>query len=409
LARIYNTFEFVGKLNYGKEPVKLFNYDSGWNKKQLSVSINESQNNGVFIALEGGWSNNKENKILATTKKVFGEESSKIEIPWSERFNQDVVNSIPDFRKTVIDLTIDSEQKEKYGKLRSEIYNLENKEEGTQEDKEKLVSLYNQVKETVPYRYEFLHTLDAVEFIEKNGEKLKGKKFRAKGNVEVSYWNGKFYTNYKIQSLELVDEETPNKLSAFVDLYFTKDVADKSAFKSEKTITYNTYILGYDGQHKKDVFFPYETVFNGSNYDWENPKHKAHYNILDKFMTVKGKEVYHLPFHVKIVSGAEEKEFSEDDLTEEQKIMIEAGFNTLDDFKGKRVFGDRVNEVRLIKPEIKDLEDKGNFSSGAVETAFELDDLDYTPADNSTVQKSSKPEETTKTEVFEFDESDLPF
>ncbi|QJI52403.1 hypothetical protein [Psychrobacillus phage Perkons] len=412
MARLQNTFEFVGNLNFGEKPVKSFEYDSGWNKKQLSVSINESQSNGAFLSLDAYFHPAKPNKVVTFSKSLFGEKGGKIELAWADRFNQSNIDSVPDYKKVVIDLTEDVEAKEKYQKLRGEIYNLETKEEPTAEDRQKLGELYKSVRETVPLCHEFLHSLDAIEFIEQHSAELKGKKFRAKGSIDMRKWKDKFYTNYTMQSLELVSEDEPSKLSVRADLYYTKDAIDKSGFKSEQTILFDTYILAYDSGHKADKLFPFRTIFNGKKYDFTNPKHQSHMDIVEKFMTVKKKGVYHLPFDIKIVRGAEEKEFSEEQLTDEQKMMIDLGFNTAKDFQtGGKVFGDRIEENRLAIPLLKQFGGE-NFSKGSLESNYNEDDLVYIPAESNYTPKTEskvEPTDTTSSSPFDFDENDLPF
>ena len=414
MVKLQNAFEFVGNLKLMKEPVKTTEFDSGWTKKELKAMINESSANGVFLTLEGGYyaSKGKPDKVFSFTKKLFGEKGSKLELTWEDRTNQSIINTVADFSKTVLDLTTDEEAKVKYGELRKEIWKIENNENATDEDKSKLDQLYKDVKETVPHRYEFLHELDLVNFFEQHGEKLDGKKFKVKGEVKVTHWNGKFYTAYVPSSLELANEDEPNKLSLDLDLYFDKDVIDKSLFKSEKVLTFNTYILGYDSGHRKDVFFPLQTVLNASTYDLENPKHNAHINIVEKFFTVKGKKVFQLPYSAKVISGSEVKEFSEADLTDEQKTLIDIGMATINDFKPKgQVFGDNLNEIRLMFPKIKDMGEGANFTTGAIETDFEVTELEYTAVERQTTVNDVKEttEEVKEDNPFNISPEDLPF
>lgn len=416
MAKLQNTFEFVGNLKFGKDAVKETVFDSGWAKKEASLAINESKANGVFLNVEGGYNkgNGKPNKVYSFSKGIFGEKGGKMEIPWDERLNKNIINSVADFSKTVIDLTVDEEVKKKYFELRGEIWKLESNDNPEQEDRDKLLELYDKVRELAPHRYEFIHGVDVVDFFEKFSEKLKDKKFRVKGNVEVSHWKGKFYVNYKPSFFELVGEDVPNRLSADLDLYFTKDVMDKSLLKSDKVITFNTHVLSYDGTHKKNVFFPLETVMNLSNYDLENNNsHKTHYNLIEKYMTVKGKGVYQLPYSVKIVRGSEIEEFTEADLTEDQKALVDIGMATMNDFKPKGFkFGDSLNETRLVFPNIKDLGTDLDFTNGAILTDYEEDDLDYVAVDRGT-KVADIPKDTSSksdgSDPFGISADDLPF
>lgn len=404
---ISNTFDFIGTYRAGKNPVETRESASGWVQKSLKASINETNNNGMFLTLQGGYSTKNANKVLTFTKGLFGERGNKLEVGWDDRFNQSTVNQVSDFKKIVVDTTEDAELKSKYWDLRKEVGNLERKEDPTQEDKIKLAELYTKLNEIAPERKEFIHPFDAIEYIEANLEKFDKKRFRVRGAIEVSYWNEKFYTNYVVQSIELViNEEIPNKLEGEVDLYFGKSALDKSLWGKEKKLLFDTYINCYDRGHKKNVLMPYKSVFDGANFDIEeNPKQKAYVALLGKIFTTKGKVVNHMPFNVKMVNGAEEVEFDESKLSEEQQLLIDAGIATIDDYKST-VFGERVQEVKLMMPILKDLGDNGNFTTGALESEYNNEDLEYTPAENT---YSAPKEKVDEIDIIEIDSSELPF
>ncbi len=405
MARLYNSFEFTGDLNFTKEPYKVKKFDSGWEQHRLSLIINESDNNGVFVQIDSGIHTAKQNLVYSSAKGMFGESMSQVQIAWEDRFTESVVDTVPDFRKVIVDLTDPSVSKDEYFKLKSEIYNLETKTDATDEDKTVLKELYQKARTLLPERKEFLHKYDALKYIFEKIESLKGKKVRVKGNIVKSHYNGKFYTNYEPHSIELVSSEEPNKLKAQLDLFFTKDALDDADFKDEKILRFDTYILSYDNQHKKDVFFPQPTVLNASKLDLENPQHLGRVEFIKKIFNVKGKGVFHIPFEVKMFRGAEKEEFTEQDLNDMQKEMIELGMAKLDDFKPKGgVLGESREEVRLVKPVLKRFDDSNDFAEGVVESVFEVDDLQYVPVQtNYTPPKQEEVKEsTTKSQEVEF-------
>ena len=415
MTRLSNTFEFIGVLNFGKEIVKEVTFDSGWTKKQANIIINESTTNGVFVTLEGGYNkgNGKSNNIFTFGKNLFGEKGEKLEVAWEDRKQPHVLEMVADFKKIIVDLTVDEQAKEEYYKLRNEIFNLESKSEDvTTEDRKKLKELYAKVKETVPHRYEFIHGLDAVEFFGKVAEKVKGKKFRVKGDVTVSAWKGKFYTNYVPTIFELVSDETDNKLSAQLDLYFTKEAKDESLWKDNKTIHFNTYIYSYDSGHRADKVFPLQTIFNGKNRDFDTPYDAALLNIIKKYTTVQGRGVWHIPFEVSIYRGAEVIEPSIENLTASQRELIELGLRTAEDFKEKgKMFGNSVSEIRLEMPLIKNFGEGNDYSNGLVETNLTLEDLIYTPPAPKEAKSSDQSSSTPppKNKPLEINLDDLPF
>ena len=260
--------------------------------------INESKNNGMFITLQGGYSKVKPNKVYTFTKGLFGEKGNMLELNWNERFDQHMVNQISDFKKIVIDTTSDAEERSRYWDVRKKVGKLERKEGATQEDKTKLLELYKELSDVAPERKEFFHNFDAVEYIENNISKFDGKRFRLKGEIKVSYWNEKFYTNYEVTSIESVlNDEIPNKLEGVIEVYFGKDAIDKTYWNKETKLFFDTYIKCYDRGHRKDVLMPYKTVFDGSTFDIEG-KHKPYIALLGKIMTAKGKVVNRFPFEI---------------------------------------------------------------------------------------------------------------
>ena len=385
--RMYNTFEFVGKLNFGAEPVRVNKFDSGWTTKELSLIINDSDTNGQFVKINSGMQvgNGKPNVVYKRSKQVFGQPSSDLQIPWEDRLNQTVVNSIPDYMKIVVDLTEDKESLKEYYNKKREIYQLESKNDNvTQEDENKLQELYDELPLLAPQRKEFLHAEDVITYLTEEGilDKYKGKKFKVKGNIEKSYSqkNNKFYTNYVWNTIELVSDDTPSKLSAQLDLFFVKGAEDKSSFKEDKVLYFDTYIIGRDNSARKDVFFPHQVVLNASKLDLENEDHLARLQFIRDIFDVKGKKVFHIPFETRIVRGSEKVEVKLEDLTPRQQQAIKLGLSKLEDFVPKDgVNGATIEETRLIKPLLEHF-DKGNdFTEGASETEYTEDDLVYVP------------------------------
>ncbi len=407
MARLYNSFDFVGELAFTKEPTTDSEMgNSGWRKKRQSLIIKESNSNAAFVQLEAIYHPHKENKVYTSQKGLFGEKMSNVQIDWNDRLVTSIVDSVPDFKKIIVDLTNPETDKQDYFNQRRDVFNLENKENPTQEDKLKLKESYDKLRELLPERKEFIHTYDAIDFLKDKLESLKGKKVRVRGNVVKSYYNGKFYTNYVPQSIELVSDEYVNALSLQLDLYFKKDAIDERSFKKDGVLYFDTYIIGYDQQHKKDVFFPQKTVFNATKLDMENERHRALVEFIKKQFTVtKSKEVNHVAVEAKVVRGAEEVEFNETHLTSQQKEMIELGLAELNDFKPKgNVLGDNVDEIRILKPLLKEFDEVNNFKLGAKVSTFTPEQLVYVPVSN---QQSKQSQEPVKEEVETTNNNDI--
>lgn len=426
--RLYNTYEFIGELGFMNEPVRSMRFDSGWTNTDLNLIINESKTNGQFVKLSGGMhvDNGKSNYAYGMSKSVMGNQASNLKIEWDKRLDKDVLNLVADFSKVVIDLTEDRESLQEFYETKREIYKIESKEEENEADLEKLDELYEKLKTLAPDRHEFVHPIDAIEFLMKGeayyrevkGEKIteidveansilkkfKGRRFKVKGNIEMSYSAKKkqFYTNYAIQSMELVtDDEVKNKLSAQLDLFFAKGAEDKADFKKDKVLTYDTYIISRDNASGKDAFFPMQTVINASKLDLENPSHAGRLQFMRDIFETKAKKVNHIPFDVRIVRGSNEVEFTYEMLTAKQKQMVDLGLATVEKFKPKDgVVGDRIDEIRLISPVLENKGKGNNFEDGAVETDYTPEDLVYVP---TVFEKKEdvKPKEEEKNDIKE--------
>ncbi|MGG2091334.1 hypothetical protein AB1283_01030 [Bacillus sp. S13(2024)] len=409
MARLYNNFEFIGHINIAKNKDKFYkidSYDSGWEKHTLNFAVKESNTNSAFVELQGGYSKVKPNKVVTFGKGTENVKGSKLEIPWDDRLKDETVEMVADFKKVVVDFTIDKELKEKLNQLRYEIRTLEFKDKLTPDEQEKLTSLRKEYKEKAVDRYEFIHPYDAINMLSNKLENYKEFKFRVTGNVIMSAWKGKFYRRFEADLIEIVEDDTPSQLRATIDVFFTKDSVDNKDFKKDKKVYIEGYVMDYDNQSKKDVFFPMQFVINAQKVDFENEMHVKRFEYLKNKFSIK-KGVHHLQWTVNIFRGADKVEFTEKDLTPAQKEAIEFGYNKLEDFAPKGgMLGDSVYENRLVKPNLQKVNDDNDFTNGAIESDYKEEDLDYVYVQPETKKEEVK-ESVTETKKPEVDLEDL--
>jgi hypothetical protein len=241
-----------------------------------------------------------------------------------------------------------------------------------------LKSLKQEFSDKAKDRHEFIHEYDAVVFLSNELEKHKDSKFKITGRVEYQEYKGKFVRKFKPEVIEIVSNETPSKLRAVYDVFFTKDALDEKDFKEEKKIYVDGYVIAYDGKAKKDQFFPQQFIINAAKLDMENEMHVKMLEFYKNQFNVKGKGVHHLQWEVSIFRGADQVEFTYNDLTQKQKEAIEFGWNKLEDFTPKGgMLGETTEESRLLKPTLVKVNDDNDFREGAVESPYEPDDLMY--------------------------------
>lgn len=238
---------------------------------------------------------------------------------------------------------------------------------------------------------EFIAAYDLVEELSKVLPSYEGK-VKVTGNVELQPYgkdgNNRVFTKYNIKNIYKATDADKVGLYTDCDIFYNKDGVDTDSYKTDKKIYLSAYMKQYisdgspsskyidnngirgEGQKGQTVYIPMNFVLNLDKIDMENPLHKkrADYLIGELAKAKSNKKIYEQEWHCSVVSGAEEVEFDETQLTEDQKVQIEVGLATLDDFKPKgNIYGSRVEEVRLLKPNLT-----GRFTDGIIECVPEV-------------------------------------
>jgi hypothetical protein len=389
-------FSFVGELSHGQEPMstKRMGETSKWFKTRLSIGVKDGANS-PFLAMEHIHEGATPSEIRLMTndiddkgKRIF------ITVPYSDSSKPEISEKIADFLKITIDLETDFEKKAEYTKLiykrmNHEVENnkLHKLEETTEEEKtkikeneEKIEEYTKQIKELATKRVE-VHMKDAIELINKALPSLKGKKVRVTGTPKCNYYNGKNQLQYIPSVIELVPDETPNQLKLWFDLFYEKDSIDDD--KKEKKL----YVNGYIGEvkDKQNKLYPISIAMDYSKVDESIPEHKMLLDLQKSAFEIKNKKsVYKNNVEVNVINGAEQIEFTEDCLTEKQKMQVKLGLAKLEQFKPKgNTYGDRIQELKFYRATLK-----GDYSEGSVEV-FDVKELpDYFVKDDSDVKET---------------------
>lgn len=407
MSRLYNTFEFIGNIQIPKDKDKFHavNFSpSGWEGHRLNFAVQESKTNSVYVEMYGGFFQSKKNNVVTLGKGTENEKGMKLEIPWEDRLNNETIDMVADFKKIIVDFTIDEAINESVNQLRYEIRAIEYKDEKTKEDVNKLQALREELRQKAPDRYEFIHEYDAVEFLAEHLEKFKAYKFKITGRVEYSEYKGKFSRKFRPELIAIVPSDTPSQLRATFDIFFTKDAIDEVDFEKEKKIYIDGYVISYDNKVKKDMFYPQQFIINASKVDMSNEMHVKRLEFLKNKFKVTEKGVYHLQWIVNIFRGADQIEFTFEHLTPQQKEAVEFGYNKLEDFAPKNgTLGETKEENRLVKPILQEINRDNNFINGAALSLYEEDELIYVykaqeekPTDT---RISDTPKETNKVDI----------
>lgn len=367
---ITSRFTFVGTPVLPKEKAKRPFYkefekaDKNGKKRTLAsmtFGIKESDTNMAFVEAF----DSAQDTIL-----TMDSNNEKLNVDWNDRFDEDIVASVANYRKYTVDLG-----------------------------------------EDCGGRQEFITLFDMMQYLNEHLKEYKGKLMVTGQFVREWYAKKSVYLDkFRLQNVYAVDaEEYKSRLSLVMDIYYNRDSIDKSEFKENQKIYLNGYVEQYMGKDEGRKLLPMQFVFSAAKYKLEeNPKHKKLFDYKMSYIDIKNKTMVHIPWDVVLLRGAEEAEFDESMFTEKQKEQIELGLKTLDDFKPRgSIVGDRINEYRLFDPKLT-----GDFADGVLEvedTPDEFEERIYQPPKDETLDEAKKSSKTQKTKKKTDDEDEPPF
>lgn len=390
-----STFEFVGNLSYGDTPLstKKLSDTSKWSRTRLGVSVRDGSNSEYLTMEYIHCDSVKTCKLLEMVDK----EAKMFDVNLDNTTDKNVIARVPNFARTVIDLENDFEKKDERIKLFFKKLNHERKETKTNEDLEKIKEYENQINELSGNRAEFVHMKDAIKMLNASLPMIAKQKVRVTGNVKINYYNGNARLQYIPSLIELVPEETENKLKVYTDFFYDKDgIEDDSKEKK-------MYVNGYIGEtiSKADRLFPIQVVLDYTKIDEENAQHMILLKLMkDIFKITDKKQIHKNAIEINVLNGREQVEFSEDCLTEQQKMYVKMGLNKLEDFRPRgNSYGDKIQELRVAKADLKEMPE------GSIEV-FSIKDLDdYLAQDDSDKTVKDVKKDEVKEEVVAKEET----
>ena len=362
-------FKFTGNANAVIDKGSKGYFDrSGTSKNgdpytSISFSVASSKNNSAYVEIFG---------MKKDVIKTLDTDREKIEIDWEDRNSEGVLKTV--LQKNVMNFTEDGK------------------------------------------RREFIADLDVAEFIKEHINELKDKKVTVTGQVNKDFYDGNARDRFVIQSIFAADDDDKNGLNILGDYFFTKDSIDTSDWKKEHKLYIDGYTKEYVGAKKKQMYVSRKLVFDCSKVDFENETHVKRVNYLltqinlayanDSIKNnLKSKSVYKISVIISYVNGQEEIKFDESELTENQKLAIELGVKTLDDFRPKgSIYGDKKIEYKLINFDLR-----GDYVDGCVtidDTIDEFEDEIYVTAKTESTDDAfmNEPESESKKKTKTSDE-----
>jgi len=350
-----NQFTFYAKIVPMKErekfkPIDRKPFQSGWTNTTVKFNAISGTNRIMCTAQGGKWKDDVKNVIKTTGQKIEGSNKrDTVIIPWDKRFDKEQIDKVAGFRHYIVDL-------EDYN-TRKNLRNLVKAfEDGTVTDEmieEYGYSTENEAKEALEKsnnrRHVFISAWDFAEFMAKVVvlDKIKDKIFKISGNQEIQYNNGKFYTNYMVNRVELASNMEPNT-NMIIDFYFADDCINEN----DDMAYLNGWSTYYDSGLKKNGFYPVSVAI----------RNEKDIKLAKKKFVVGESEIANIGLAVNVIDGADRMEITMEDLDEETREEIDAGWVTFEEVvraMGGNKLGERITELRFsgLNPRKNKVED----------------------------------------------------
>ena len=350
-----NNITFIGKLRKLKENgYTEQEFSGGLIRKKLQCQIICGDNVQWLETSALVWRDEKKNKIY-TQKYVKNGKDEKLEVKWSERFNEDIINSVSGYKKWVVDTDTFAHRKELEEKLKK----------ATETDE--IDEISEELAKSQKKRKEFLHGADFIDYLVKvlDNEKSRDMVFKVTGSVDFSYSekNDKYYRTFTPQKIARVPDDTKQICEGSMQVYFSENAVDDTMTDETGNIVFNGYVQNYFSATKVNAFVPMSFTIN------KDAELAEGFKLI--FGDVEDEKVMEVGVVVDFINGSQRVAITEDMLTDKQKKMIALKMTTLE--KIAQELGGTVRGDRVTKTELKDL--MRGYSGGAVDTAFEISDL----------------------------------
>ena len=322
----------------------------GYNYSTVNFGVKTADGNVLYLSNMGGFST-----VSANVLKPFAKDkdSGQLEIQWADRNDEGIKALVSDMAKLSVNFE-DTEDKSCKTFL-SEYDFVEAIKVGLKKDMK--VFVYGDIK------------------IERYTDK--------QGNVKTK-------TKYTAKKIRLAKEEEANRADATMEFVFDKDCWDESRLKDGKA-DISAYFMTYDRTLKENVFVPLQMVVDietmaentarnlGKDISeiTETMKETLYTFVKNKFMAEAG-EYMQTQWKCKIVSGTVQEEITMEMLNDDQRMQIELGFATLDQIKAQmrgRFGGEKINEIRLLLPTNKYVDEKTEARLATILTDFVEEDF----------------------------------
>lgn len=374
-----SSFEFIGKLKKFKEDSKMIGYEDAKPSKNgewLSRRINFMAQAGystTTLTINGSKKKDESNSIYTFSAGTKDEKGSKLEIPFKDRFKQENIDKVANFKKLVLDL--------RPYEFKTHVRDMKKKiEDGDEfsEEELKVLGATTQAEGVAKYEeiqkmhHEYISEWDFAEAVNNllNDEEYADAKFYIRGNVDYSYGEkkGQFYDNFTPLRISLADPEGEESMVQSLDFIYGGECINHN--EAEQRVYVTGYHFEYVNNLKKNT--PIKVVIalptnSASEKKIENFKSKFTGEDEDKF--------YSRAIMLDVINGSPVVKITHEQLmemiTDDERSDYEDGWlnekDLMEKYAGGNVRGAFVHELWFKK--------FGKGGSVAEATAYTEDDL----------------------------------
>ena len=363
-------FSCVGKISNIKETEKfkikdVKRFSSGWTIKTLNFQVNFG-NSRINMQIKNGYFSNPDGTIKAKDNYIYtyikdGENTVSTKIDYQDRLDPELVKDVVFSKKFVLDTNtinrfVVEAIRDKFGAgsvvdpMDMDKYNIYN-----------LNQANNLLEKINDDRKEYIYAGDFIDDVERllASDLINNHKFRIYGEYEIRYADSKgtFYKAFVPKRIYMVPDDQKDtaeeKMEMQFDFYFNKEGFDSTDYEELNKCFMRGYVKYYDAQYKNDeckgnVYCPITVALVSSERKYIDGMKK-------KFSGFDNCQYKCMRLTCNYIDGAEKKEITMDDLSEETRSDIECGLLDFEEVKrqfGGSTYGDRITEIRYSKYDV---------------------------------------------------------
>lgn len=322
-------FDFVGMIKgFGTESFKKDlqgTNNQNWIYNRLSIMLTDGCSKNIYVNMQDGYDRVKGKTIYAQTQ-----DDQNMQITFADRFNDGIRAVLKD----------NSFLKVATRKVKVEAKDRNTGEVIMENGQPKMIEVWDYTR--------FLTTYDMALFL---SDKLTdGLKVRITGQVKYREYNGNTQRELNVQKVYFLPEgdETPCEFKITQTVILDSESVDDSKLETENVITLRSKI--YQKKNKETMeLIPLNLVIRTTPEKMESCKRG-----VEMLYTVTGDTLRKITLECVINSGYIQTEATVDSIPKEMLELIEAGVFTKEDVLKSYTNKEKVDEVLVIKPVIRD-------------------------------------------------------